>query len=82
MRNTYNWPLLSAQFRLATVKSPKISMSAFASARDIPSSTFRKGIRRQRMKELLQEIKELSPTVSKVVLAVIHLQIAESFSNN
>lgn len=82
MRNTYDWALLSAQFRLAVVKTPKISMAAFANSRGIPSSTFRKGVRRQRAKEFHQEFDCYPPEISKVALAALYLQIAASLLNS
>lgn len=54
MRNKYNWKLLSAEFRLASVKYPELSMAAFAKSRGIPSSTFRKAIRREQRREQLR----------------------------
>ncbi len=79
MRNKYNWKLISAQYRLAAVEYPEMSMTAFARSRGIPSSTFRKAIKREQSRE-----RQCSNCLrdSNNKLAITHLRTAISLLSN
>lgn len=51
MRKNYDWALLRAEFQLAKVKHPGLSMAAFSRSRGIPDSTFRKALLRESRRE-------------------------------
>ncbi len=53
MRTKYNWPVMNAEYELAQLKELKLTMSAFARARGIPESTFRKAIQRFKAQQTL-----------------------------
>ncbi|TOK18773.1 hypothetical protein CGI24_17735 [Vibrio parahaemolyticus] len=75
MRNKYNWKLLSAEFQLASVKYPDLSMAAFAKSRGIPTSTFRKALRREQKRETCIQSNNYK-------LAMKHIRSAISLLNN
>lgn len=79
MRNTYDWEQISAEFRLAAIKFPELSMAAFARSRGIPSSTFRKAIRRIQRQE--QQIYADLQT-NQYQLVIKHLRKAIVLLNN
>ncbi|MFH4532266.1 hypothetical protein WMQ26_03130 [Vibrio diabolicus] len=79
MRNKYNWKLLSAEFQLASVKYPDLSMAAFAKSRGIPASTFRKAIRREQSKE---QKREACMQINNYKLAMKHIRSAICLLNN
>ncbi|WP_406731789.1 hypothetical protein RJD39_08650 [Vibrio scophthalmi] len=79
MRNKYDWPILLAEYHVAELKSKNLSMSSFASARGIPSSTFRKGILREKRRN---QAKEQGLQSNNLKLALKHMSRALSLLNS
>lgn len=83
MRTKYNWPVMNAEYELAKLKEPKLTMSAFARARDIPESTFRKAIQRFKAqqtslpKQMVEHLKPAARLRSKQIQQEDVMQLVE-----